>query len=678
MRDAVPRQIGRTFAVGVAALVAGVVGGVAAVLVATGPRPALAATPSPVPALTTTPAFSWDAPDPDLVRDGSTWYAFTTGTWWGNDIGVLVDSSGDPQSGWTGYEPQGGAGSSALPVLPAWEQPGTQWAPGVFFWGGRWIMYYATSTAGSAAGTGHGCLSIATAASLSPRPIFTDTSSGPMYCQPSLGGSIDPQPFVDPATGQAWLLWKSNDGGSSAPAALWSAQLSADGGSFVTTPTPLLVQDTAQYPWETTIEQPQMADVNGTYVLLYSGGQWASSGYGMNYALCAGPAGPCNRAGPAPFLASYGDVAGPGGGSMTTDGTGRWWLAFHGWSAGCTNYGCGGARRLFVVPIAWASGSFPDATGSRYATVLDANGLVHVFVPGPGGHLLEYLPDHVGGHVWNVYDHTLDAGGGTTVTGDPGAVRDADGLVHVFVPGPGGHLLEYLPDHVGGQVWNVYDHTLDAGGGGTVSAAPAPALDANGLVHVYVDDGGDHLVEYLPDHVGGHVWNAYDHTLDAGGGGTVSAAPAPVLDVNGLVHVYVDDGGAHLVEYLPDHLGGRVWNAYDHTLDAGGGGPVVGEPDAVLDANGLVHVYVADGRWHLVEYLPDHVGGRVWNAYDHTLDAGGGTTVVGDPDALLDPNGLVHVFVAGPGGDVLEWLPDQVGGHVWNVYDHTLDAGGGT
>src|SRR5207253_823426 len=44
------------------------------------------------------PAFDDDAPDPDLVRFGSTYYAYTTGTTWGNHIGVLV--SDNPSSGW--------------------------------------------------------------------------------------------------------------------------------------------------------------------------------------------------------------------------------------------------------------------------------------------------------------------------------------------------------------------------------------------------------------------------------------------------------------------------------------------------------------------------------------------------------------------------------------------------
>ena len=61
----------------------------AALLVApVGPAaPAVAAPPAPVVSASSTPALAQDAPDPDVVRVGSTFYAFTTGTTWGNQIG---------------------------------------------------------------------------------------------------------------------------------------------------------------------------------------------------------------------------------------------------------------------------------------------------------------------------------------------------------------------------------------------------------------------------------------------------------------------------------------------------------------------------------------------------------------------------------------------------------------
>ena len=59
---------------------------------------------------------------------------------------------------------------------------------------------------------------------------------GPLVCQPDLGGSIDPQPFVDPS-GTPYLYWKSNGGPVlPLPAVIWAALLSPDGSSLASSP----------------------------------------------------------------------------------------------------------------------------------------------------------------------------------------------------------------------------------------------------------------------------------------------------------------------------------------------------------------------------------------------------------------------------------------------------------
>ena len=296
-------------------------------------------------------AFPGDAGDPDIVRSGSTYYAFTTGTALGNHIQVLVDNSGTPTSGFGSYTGQP-FGSTALANPPAWETPNTQTSPGVFYYAGHWMMYYDASTGGQPQGTGNDCLSVATAPGLNP-PQFTDTSSAPLYCQPSLGGSVDPSPFIDPATGLAYLVWKSNDGGSSMPGIIWSAQLDSSGTGFVGQPTQLMYNDTAAYPWETTIENPDMAYANGSYYLLFSGGSYTSPSYAQGYAVCSGPLGPCAQPQAGPILGSFGSVAGPGGGSLFQDAAGNWWIGYAAWAAGCTSYLCGGSRQLYTAPLTW-------------------------------------------------------------------------------------------------------------------------------------------------------------------------------------------------------------------------------------------------------------------------------------------------------------------------------------
>jgi hypothetical protein len=97
-----------------------------------------------------------------------------------------------------------------------------------------------------------------------------------------------------------------------------------------------------------------MVFAGGSYQLLFSAGGFLSSSYSQALTTCSGPLGPCSQPTGGPFLTSYGTVAGPAGGSLFTDTAGNWWLAYAGWPSSCTNYSCGGTRRLFVAPIGLA------------------------------------------------------------------------------------------------------------------------------------------------------------------------------------------------------------------------------------------------------------------------------------------------------------------------------------
>ena len=450
---------------------------------------------------TAAPAFGLDAPDPDVVLSGSTYYAFTTGTALGNHLQVLVDTSGSPQSGWrsfTGHD----YGSSALPVLPAWEQPNTQTSPGVISWGGKWLLYYDAAQAGHAADTGWNCISVATAATLSPgSPVFTDHSTQPLSCQSSLGGSIDPSPFVDPVTGHAYLVWKSNDGGSSQPAYLWSQQLSSDGLSLVGSPQQLLAQDMTDFPFETTIENPDMVYADGTYFLMFSTGIWNSTSYSETYATCAGPAGPCAQFQPTPVLSSYGPAAGPGGGSLFQDASGAWMIAYSAWQPGCTDYSCGGARRLFVAPATLLPpGLASPVTGMAAAP--DGNGYWLVDAAGGAsshGSAVGY-GSMAGQHLNAPINHivaTPDGKGYWLVASDGGIFSFGDGAFYGSMGGQ--HLnapvVDIAPTHDGGGYWLV------AADGGIFSFGDAP---------FHGSMGGQHLnrpvVVISPDDATGGYW----------------------------------------------------------------------------------------------------------------------------------------------------------------------------
>lgn len=291
-------------------------------------------------AQTAAPAWGEEGPDPDIVRFGSTWYAYTTGTTWGNNIGVLTSTS--PNSGWhtiTGKP----YGSTALAGVPGWQRPNAQWAPGVFFYAGTYVMFYAAQTRS----TGQFCISVATASA--PTGPFVDRSTAPLICQGNLGGSIDPQPFLD-ADGLPWLHWKNNDGSSPAVSRVWTIQLQSDGVNLAGPIREVLAKDTQRHPWQTTVDNPQMVLAGGVHYLFFTGGNWEAASYTTGYAVCAGPAGPCTT-NPNPITGSYGNVAGPGGGTVAQDASGAWWISYHGWDKGCTSYACGGHRRLYVAPL---------------------------------------------------------------------------------------------------------------------------------------------------------------------------------------------------------------------------------------------------------------------------------------------------------------------------------------
>jgi beta-xylosidase len=284
------------------------------------------------------PVLAEDFPDPFILRQGSTYFAFATN---GGASNIQAASSTD-LAHWTVL-------GDALPNLPVWAVPnaGLTWAPAILQTGpATFTMYYTARDAAS----GFQCVS--SAASSSPAGPYVDSSASAFVCQvsgaQSLCGSIDPSAFVD-TDGTAYLVWKSDENAAACarPTRLWSAPLGADGKSLSGPPTQLLITDQA---WQQgIIEGPAMTMVGGTYYLLYSANNYQSSAYAMGYATCLSPSGPCkNVSVDAPAISSGGSALGPGGGAFFDDALGAHWLVYHGWTAPTTTYAGGGMRSLRV------------------------------------------------------------------------------------------------------------------------------------------------------------------------------------------------------------------------------------------------------------------------------------------------------------------------------------------
>jgi Glycosyl hydrolases family 43 len=440
-------------------------------------------------ALPSTPAYGGDAGDPDVIESAGTYYAFTTGTALGNHLQALVDTSGSPQAGWRSYTGLS-YGSTALPTVPAWEAMNTQTSPGVFSFDNHWVMFYDAAQAGHASDTGYDCLSVATAATISPTgAAFTDDSTGPLLCQSALGGAIDPSPFIDPANGSPWLVWKSNDGGSSQPARIWTEELDSTGTGFLpgSTPTQIFYNNTVAYPWESTVEDPSILAVGGQFYLLFSGGIYTSSNYAMGYAVCASPTGPCTQTDPNPIVSSYGTVAGPGGGSWFEDQPGQFWLDFDAWTAGCTSYSCGGARRLFVAPITI------DADKS---TGLNAPAVGVIGTPSGRGYWLSSAD----GGVFSYGDAAFSGSAGALPLNRPivGMAATPDGGGYWLVAADGG-IFSYGDAHFYGSTGAirlnqpVVGMAVTPDGGGYWLVAADGGIFSFGDAHFYGSTGAMHL-----------------------------------------------------------------------------------------------------------------------------------------------------------------------------------------
>ena len=290
---------------------------------------------APAGAVSQSPAYAGDFPDPFVLVVGTTYWSYSTGSA-GRNLQVM--SSPDLKT-WT-------APADPLPVLPGWAGVGFTWAPGVLRLGGSFLMYYTARDTAS----GRQCVSVAS--SDGPGGPFTDTSSAPLVCQLTNGGSIDPSPFVD-ATG-SYLLWKSDDNATGQRTHLWGQRLSADGRALVGTRAELLTQD---QPWQSpVIEGPSMVASGGLYFLFYGAGDWNSATAAIGYARCVTPVGPCvNASTTGPWMSSHGHALGPSGPAVFLDSAGSMKIAYHAWS-GVVGYENGGVRALWVDGLRFNSG----------------------------------------------------------------------------------------------------------------------------------------------------------------------------------------------------------------------------------------------------------------------------------------------------------------------------------
>ena len=293
------------------------------------------ATATSPPGTYVNPVLADDTPDPWVLRVGGTFHLYATQ---GGGANVQAATSPDLVH-WT-------KGTDALPQLGAWAQAGSTWAPEVVRAGGAFVMFYVAHDSRS----GKQCIGRATAADAAGP--FRDKAARPFVCQPSIGGSIDPD-AVRGADGKLYLYWKNDGNCCGEPVHLWGQQLSADG-ERLTGPAAALLTNTKAWQGNL-VEAPEMLVHDGAYVLLYSANSYASAGYAIGWASCVGPLGPCTDQSDRPLVATSTLAAGPGHCTPVTLADGSTWLLFHAWppdGIGTTYPG----RQLWLEPLTWDSG----------------------------------------------------------------------------------------------------------------------------------------------------------------------------------------------------------------------------------------------------------------------------------------------------------------------------------
>lgn len=258
---------------------------------------------------------------------------------------------------------------SAMPTLPSWATNGFTWAPDVRYLDGKYVMYFDSMAQPSLyydrAGTGfsHYAQCIGTATSRDPGGPFVG-SAVPLVCDFKAHGAIDPRTFLG-SNGDLYLDWKSDDNAASPgpyPATHLYAQLLSRNGLALAGRAHLLLS--ADEPWQANIvEAPDMVEVQDRFWLFYSGSWFNSPTYGIGFAKCAGPLGPCRDLTAAgPFIGSNGQGDGPGEESVFEGTDGRWWVLYSPWFFGFDDRS---NRPLAVAPIAFTSRPYVAARRAR-------------------------------------------------------------------------------------------------------------------------------------------------------------------------------------------------------------------------------------------------------------------------------------------------------------------------
>lgn len=290
----------------------------------------------------TNPVIASNFPDPTIIRDGKTFYAYHTGR------KVPISKSRNLVT-WTS------AGDSFYEnTRPTFVEGGGVWAPDINKIGDKFVMYYSMSTWG-----GEWSCGIGVATSTGPADKFTDL--GKLFISSEIGvqNSIDPF-YIEEEDGSKYLFWGSFRG-------IFGIQLSDDGLS--------LKEGAQKFQIAGTLtEGTYIHKHDGYYYLIGSAGtccEGANSSYHLVVARSKYLKGPYTSKDGGKAMdnkfstllnADKDYVYGPGHCSeIVTDDAGQDWILYHGYQADNVDAG----RCLYLDQIKWDSDGWPYISGNK-------------------------------------------------------------------------------------------------------------------------------------------------------------------------------------------------------------------------------------------------------------------------------------------------------------------------
>jgi beta-xylosidase len=300
----------------------------------------------------TNPVCAMDVPDPSVKKLAGQYYVFgTTGDSRTQDGRIFSLLRSSDLVHWT---PLGGA------LIPPSEKYQQYWAPEITERDGKFYLYYAA---------GYPAMEhFVIRAGVSDRPEgpYVDSGSIVQDCETNRF-TIDPYPFRDD-DGQ-WYLFYACDFPFNSPDAHAGTGIAADRLSDMThlsCERQVIVrpaQDWTLYEtnrwmdafqkrfaqWHT-IEAPCVVKHDGKYYCFYSGANWQTSRYGVDYVVSDNPLGPYRGAGDhARVLHGIeGKIRGPGGATIVTGPDGETqYMVYHAWNQAMTE------RQLCIDRLVW-------------------------------------------------------------------------------------------------------------------------------------------------------------------------------------------------------------------------------------------------------------------------------------------------------------------------------------